>query len=350
METKPLSAGEFSGLLDLPAFDLIRQSPESPVALAVSGGPDSMALAALVSGWLREKGRVPAHALIVDHGLRPESAAEARRVKGWLEALPGLHPRILRWTGDKPAAAIMEKARAARYRLLEHYCARHEISGLFLAHHRDDQAETVLIRLAKGSGLDGLSGMARARKSGAVTLLRPFLDCPKARLVATCRALGVPFVEDPSNANPAWLRPRLRTAREVLEKEGLDSKRLAQTAARLARARSALDAYARQACDAARWPGDDTARVRLDCEILARCPEETRLRAILLALADLAPGFSPAAIRMERFESLVGDLFAPAPFRKRTLGGFVFSRRDRAGEIVIAREEKNKTGKVLLEI
>lgn len=349
METEPLSAGEFCAILENPAFDPIRKNPEKPVALAVSGGPDSMALAALVSGWVLEAGRVPAHVLIVDHGLRSESADEARRVKGWLEALPGLSVQILRWTGDKPSAAIMEKARAARYRLLDEYCEEKGISTLFLAHHRDDQAETFLIRLAKGSGLDGLSGMTAARGGGAVMLLRPFLGVPKARLVATCRARGVPFVEDPSNANPVWLRPRLRASREILEREGLDSKRLAQTAARLARAREALDFYARQAHDAA-LRSREAGSARLDYATLLACPEEARLRVLLMALSDLSPGFSSVSIRMERFEALVHDLFASGAFRRRTLGGFVFSHRARAGEILIECEKKNKTGKVLLEI
>lgn len=349
MEPTPLSAEEFSETIKAEPFATILREAERPVAVAVSGGPDSMALAALVSEWGAAEGRGAAHAVIVDHGLRPESFQEAQLVMARLSAFPGLLPRLLSWDGDKPATGIMEKARAARYGLLTEYCKNQGIRGLFLAHHQDDQAETFLIRLAKGSGLDGLSGMSPVREEGDIALLRPFLGVSKARLVATCRARGIPFVEDPSNANPAYLRPRLRAAREILEKEGLESKRLAQTAARLARARGALDFYARQACEAVvRFQNSE--HISVNYEIMETYPEEIRLRVILILLSKLDPGFQARSIRMERLEPLVTSLFSSDSFPRRTLGGFVFSRHARRGEILIEREKKNKTGKFLLEI
>ena len=223
MEFSPLSAEEFSGIVKAEPFASVLYGAACPVTIAVSGGPDSMALAALVSEWGENEGRGAAHAVVVDHGLRPESSQEARLVMARLSAISGLLPSLLCWNGDKPVTGIMEKARAARYKLLTEYCKNQGIRGLFLAHHQDDQAETFLIRLAKGSGLDGLAGMSPVREDGDVALLRPFLGIPKGRLIATCRARGISFVEDPSNANPAYLRPRLRAAREILEKEGLES-------------------------------------------------------------------------------------------------------------------------------
>ncbi|HZD25370.1 MAG TPA: tRNA lysidine(34) synthetase TilS, partial [Alphaproteobacteria bacterium] len=154
----PLTAAEFAALMA--PFAPFEATPA--LAVAVSGGADSLALALLADGWARRRGGV-ATALTVDHGLRPEAAAEARRVGRWLAAR-GIPHRILRWRGDKPATAVQAKARAARYALLADWCRRHGVLHLLTAHHRGDQAETVLMRLAHGSGVDGLAGMARQRR------------------------------------------------------------------------------------------------------------------------------------------------------------------------------------------
>jgi tRNA(Ile)-lysidine synthase len=131
------------------------------LAVAVSGGPDSLALVLLAEKWARQRGG-QAWALTVDHGLRPESAAEARRVAFWLAARSIAH-QILVWTGDKPASGIQEAARDARYRLLAEWCRTHGCLHLVAAHHREDQVETHLIRRRAGSGPDGLAGMSAVR-------------------------------------------------------------------------------------------------------------------------------------------------------------------------------------------
>lgn len=149
------------------------------LALAVSGGSDSMALALLASAWAEAKGG-EATALIVDHGLRRGSAAEAGRVRAWLRAR-GIGCRILRWRGAKPAANLQAAARAARYALLTGWCRKAGILHLLLAHQQDDQAETLLLRLGRGSGLDGLAAMAPLASGADLRLLRPLLDFPRAR-------------------------------------------------------------------------------------------------------------------------------------------------------------------------
>jgi tRNA(Ile)-lysidine synthase len=178
------------------------------IAVAVSGGPDSLALTILADRWARERGG-QLMALTVDHRLRPESAEEARVLGGWLAAR-GIAHQVLVWTDPKPASGIQEAARAARYRLLGGWCRERGCLHLLTAHHREDQAETYLIRRRAGSGVDGLAGMSAVREMPGMRLVRPLLAVPKARLAALLAAEGQPFLSDPSNRNPAFERARLR--------------------------------------------------------------------------------------------------------------------------------------------
>jgi tRNA(Ile)-lysidine synthase len=216
--------------------------PCPQVAAAVSGGPDSLCLALLAGEWTRALGGTLL-CLIVDHGLRPESADEAERVQGWL-TLRGLDAAILRGGPEGPGS-VQERARRLRYRLLMEHCIRARIPHLLLAHHRNDQAETVLMRIAHGSGLRGLAGMASASlapgSAGRVRLLRPLLQVPKARLASTLRALAQDWVEDPSNRDLRHERVRWRALMPVLAAGGVDPARLAAAAERLAYERAALD-------------------------------------------------------------------------------------------------------------
>ena len=178
------------------------------LTVAVSGGRDSMALALLAHDWARERGGA-VRALIVDHGLRTGSAREAAETQGRL-ASHGMVAEILRWTGSKPASGIQEAARAARYRLLLDACRERAILHLLVAHHADDQAETVAMRAERASGPDGLAGMAALVEHRHARLLRPLLPLRRARLTATLLARQVPWIDDPSNADPRFERARLR--------------------------------------------------------------------------------------------------------------------------------------------
>lgn len=292
----------------------------SGLLLAVSGGPDSVALMRLCAPLAREAGARLSVAT-VDHGLRPGSAAEAETVARWA-ADAGLSHRILPWTGEKPDAGLQDAARAARYALLA-ACAREIGAGaLVTAHHRDDQAETVLMRLAAGSGIAGLAGMrARADLDGLV-LARPFLDLPKARLVATCRERGWPFLEDPSNAAPRFVRARLRRIAPLLAAEGLDTARLARLARRAARADDALEAAAAAAFARIRI---GEAPLLLDARLLRAEPEEIALRVLARALR--AAGGGVGHDRLLRLEALWARLApaldAKAPFRATLAGALV---------------------------
>ena len=178
------------------------------IAAAVSGGRDSMSLALLASRWAAVQGG-EFIALTVDHGLRPESASEARQVGDWLNQL-GICHRILRWQGPYPKTGIQAAARQARYRLLMDYCRDHSILHLLVGHHREDQAETVLIRRARASGSDGLAAMAAVSERTYLRLLRPLLDVPRERLTATLAGARQNWIDDPSNDNTKMARGRLR--------------------------------------------------------------------------------------------------------------------------------------------
>ncbi len=306
-----LAPSDFSALMaPLGPFEARPQ-----VAVAVSGGADSLCLALLAHGWARELGG-RAVALTVDHGLRPHSAAEAARVGDWLRS-HGMEHHVLCWEGTKPAADIQAQARAARYGLLEEWCAHHGVLHLLLAHHQDDQAETLLLRLGRGSGVDGLSAMAPVVETFSLRLLRPVLGVPRARLVATLTALGQEWVEDPSNGNPSFARVRLRRMMPALAEEGMSAPRLAQTARRLARARAALEQAT--AAAAARWVMPHAAGyVMADPAVFRQVPEEIGLRLLARLVQAVAGGeYSPRAERVEAmYDRLCRGLDAAA-----TLGG-----------------------------
>lgn len=332
---------------------LIVQGEREPIAVAFSGGPDSLALSYLLS-CLWGAGR-DIHLLSVDHGLRPESADELVRAGDVVKGFQGCSHHILNWDHDGDVdARIQEEARGARYELMAQYCRQAGITRLYAGHHRDDQAETVLFRLAKGSGLDGLGGMRAVQEvfpreiSGvdavnapSLYIIRPLLDVAKDDLVALCDENGLAYASDPSNENERFARVRLRRSASILEEEGLSAKRLAQTARRLERARDALEWMAEET-----WSYSalsmDTDRIVFKFRGLARKPEEVIIRIVSKVFRYFDPS-AKYAPRMEKIEDLALDLTASInkekPFRKRTLGGVVFECKPRDQRLIVSREK-----------
>ncbi len=208
------------------------------VLIAVSGGPDSTALLVMAAEWAKRSGTAIA-AATVDHGLRPESAAEAEGVAGLCRRLRVPHA-TLAWRGAKPATRLQERAREARYRLLIAHARAIGADMIATAHHADDQAETVLFRLLRGSGVAGLRGMVLLSERDGVAIARPLIGVSKSELVAFCRARGVPFVDDPSNADPQFARTRLRALIARLAEEGFDAEALDRLARRASETEEAL--------------------------------------------------------------------------------------------------------------
>lgn len=285
------------------------------IAAAVSGGGDSLALALLLNDWAAARGG-KIIAFTVDHALRPGSGDEARRAGEILRGKNIAH-KILTWSGEKPATHIQEKARQARYDLLLAACRAQGCARLALAHNAEDQAETFWMRLAHGSGLDGLAGMAAARDAEGVTLLRPLLSFSRAELRATCAAYGVQWIDDPSNENEKFLRVRLRRFEDVLAAEGLTPERLSQTAQKLARAREALEFYTAQAfMDCVTVHPE--AHAALDLARWREHPPEIQSRVLAKALQSVQPQDYPPGF--DALEALRLDLLSPS-FRGRTLAG-----------------------------
>ncbi len=325
----PIEAGEFAALMaPLGPFE---DNPH--IAAAVSGGADSLALAVLLHDWVRLLGgRVTA--LTVDHGLRSEAAAEARFVARTLKPL-GLAQQTLRWRGAKPEANISARARQVRYQLMSRCCARRGLLHLVLGHHLDDQAETFLLRLGRGSGLDGLAAMAPILELPALRLLRPLLGLPKARLEATLRARGLSWVEDPTNRDPAQARVRLRRLLPEIAREGLTAARLAATARHLGRARAAFEhELARLLVVTVNL--DPAGFAWLDPEPLVAAPAELGLRALARVLTTVGGAeYGPRLESLERLHRRISaGLTAGA-----TLGGCrVLPRR---GRLLVVREARN---------
>jgi len=282
-ETAPISAAElrslFSDLVHLPAL-----------VLAVSGGPDSTALMLLAARWRQSLKIKPALvAVTVDHGLRKEAKREAAAV-GRLARKLGITHRTLRWTGAKPKTGLQEAARVERYRLLAGAARKTNASHILTAHTRDDQAETVLIRMSRGSGVTGLAAMARLSTvpgdgEGKIKLIRPLLGIPKARLIATLRAAKIPFADDPSNRDPRFTRARLRGLMSELACEGLDSRRLALLALRLKRADLTIEAAVDRAEAELVRPSPALGAITFDAAGYTRLPAEVALRLVGRAVA-----------------------------------------------------------------
>ncbi|WP_417830300.1 tRNA lysidine(34) synthetase TilS [Thalassospira sp.] len=202
----PLDAVVFDDLMRV--FAPFETAPK--ILVAVSGGADSMALALLADEWCRARGG-RAIAVTVDHGLRPAAATEARWVAGEL-ARYGIEHIIKSWRGAKPASAVQQKARHARYQILDDLMAEMGIYHLVVAHHAGDQSETIAMRRGRDTSPIGLAGMSARRYLRHGRLLRPLLGIPKADLVATLKSRGQEWIEDPSNQDEKFERVRVRKA------------------------------------------------------------------------------------------------------------------------------------------
>jgi tRNA(Ile)-lysidine synthase len=302
--------------------------------LAVSGGPDSTALLIMAARWAGAGDCPPIDVATVDHGLRPEAAAEAQAVADHARRR-GLKHHLIAWPGAKPISRLQERAREARYRLLAECAAAIGADHVVTAHHADDQAETILFRLLRGSGVGGLRGMEPLALRDAVAVARPLLQLRKSDLVAYCQDAREAFVEDPANRDPRFARTRLRRLAAMLADEGLGPDEIGRLGRRAAR----MEETAHRAAAAASarlngWSRGDPGLARAFLEE----PEEVRLRLLREAVGE-AGGRDLAAIRLSQLEMLNEALLRSAEQGEAfqaTLGGAMV-RRTEGGAVTIAR-------------
>jgi tRNA(Ile)-lysidine synthase len=331
----PVSAAEAKTL-----FDPLAEA--SALVLAVSGGADSTALLVLAARWRRARKTGPRLlAVTVDHGLRRESGAEARAVKRLARRL-GVAHRTMRWMGQKPATGLQEAAREARYRLLAATAKAVKAEVVLTAHTLDDQAETVLIRMSRGSGLAGLSAMSRMSTlsvGGApnVALVRPLLDLPKARLIATLARAKIDFADDPSNRDPRFTRARLRALMPALAREGLDARRLSLLARRVRRTEAVIEATVEAAAAAlSEAPWSERGPIAFAAEKFARLPAEVALRLLGRAIAHTGDEGPAQLGKLETLHDALAAAHARRTSRfRRTLGGAVVTLT--GGKLVVER-------------
>ena len=318
-----------------------------PLLLAVSGGADSLSLMVLCDEWMkRNKIPLTLHVASVDHGLRPEAAEECSYVKSLAEER-GLTHVTLVWGGEKSHSNLQGEARVARYRLMADYAQSIGCRHIAIAHHQDDQAETLLMRLIRGSGVTGLAAMRPMQPFGAVSLVRPLMAFPKARLKASLVARSLRWVEDPSNQSRDYTRVRVRSLLPIFSSEGCEPSRLAATARRLQRADAALTAIASDFFKAqvTNGPGRSVS-VRL--EPLVAETEEIRLRVLRLMLVRVAgPGYPPREERLMALDAALRESKESEAPLKRTIGGCCFEGRK--GTLWVYRETGRERADVILD-
>jgi len=350
-DNSPISAQHakdlFAGFKGLPA-----------IVLAVSGGPDSLALMWLAARWRHALTRGPRLlAVTIDHGLRREAAREAREVKRLARSL-GLTHRTMRWTGAKPKSGLPAAARSARYRLLVKAARESGATYILTAHTRDDQAETLLMRLVRGSGIAGLSAMARESEREGVRLARPLLDVPKSQLIATLRKAKLGFADDPTNRDVSFTRPRLRALMPALAAEGGDARNLARLASRLARANTAIELLVdgaeryltlRDRMTAAPSDADVVAAKSFDARAFAAMSDEIRLRLLLRAINRFGHEGPAELGKVEVLLSALDEAMAKSgakrrPRLKQTLAGALISLADDRISVVPAPPRRRRPG------
>nr|WP_207186918.1 tRNA lysidine(34) synthetase TilS [Rhodovulum imhoffii] len=292
--------------------------PPAHLGVAVSGGGDSLALLLLLREATPE---TRLHAVTVDHDLRPESAEEAACV-GRICAGLGVVHRVLRWQGWDGQGNLQDAARRARYGLIRDWARGTGLTAVALGHTADDQAETLLLRLARGSGVDGLSAMAAQRDHGGLAWLRPMLTLRRADLRLYLQDRGQVWIDDPSNEDARFDRVRARRLMEAMTPLGLTAGGLIATAGRMSMAREALDWLADHAAHAMT---PDRGDVVVDLAALSGFPRETRLRLLAEGLCYVS-----SAIYRPRFSALEAADRSVTEGRAHTLHG-VLMRPCKAG-------------------
>jgi tRNA(Ile)-lysidine synthase len=310
---------------------LLTGGGDGPVGMAVSGGGDSMALLVLAADWASAEGR-DLRAVSVDHGLRPEAVEEIALVED-ICAIYGIPHSTLRWTGWDGTGNLQDRARQARHDLIREWADVNDVCAVATGHTLDDQAETFLMRLARGSGVDGLSAMYDAEVFEGLRWVRPLLRSRRADLRDYLKSRNVVWAEDPTNEDPGFDRVKFRQAAGALAELGLDAPTLAATADRMQVARQALEQATHDLAAQIAQP-TDIGTVRIDRVGLLAAPPELQLRLLAHAI-----GWVSRQGYRTRLEPLRLALAAISDNRNATLGGCIVAVEKKAG-VEVCREPK----------
>jgi tRNA(Ile)-lysidine synthase len=287
-------------MVDLSNLKDLLPANTKKIAVAVSGGADSFALLHLTQIWAK-KNKTALLALTVDHQLRKESTAEAKNVAAWCQK-NGIAHETLNWTGAKPKTDLQNKARQARRKLLFAACKKEKISTLLMGHQADDQIETMLMRLQRGTGLKGLAGIPEIATENGITIIRPLLSERRAALRAYCKKHKLPFSDDPSNENEIFERVRVR---KILAYWPELANGAANTHKRLKRADDTLSRLA-YICIA-----DNKVGEWFPHDVFLSLPEELQLRVLGKIIPDAS---------LEHLENLQKSIIS-SDFKGKTLAG-----------------------------
>jgi tRNA(Ile)-lysidine synthase len=309
------------------------------VLLAVSGGPDSTALLLMAAQWMRQSSRPRVDVATVDHAMRPGAREEGEAVAALCARLGFVH-HLLEWRGEKPRSRIQERAREARYSLLIDCARAIDADYLVTAHHADDQAETVLFRLLRGSGIAGLAGMPALATRDGIHLARPLLGLSKADLLTYCEDHGEAFARDPSNDDPRFARTRLRKMAALLAAEGLGAAELA----RLARRAASMEEAVRRQADAANVRLDWSGSGQCDARLLFDEPLEIVQRLLAARIAEVrgAEERPPKLEQLEWLASALRNALESKAALRANIGG-VSIELDARGKIAVSPERPRRS-------
>ncbi len=304
---------------------------DTPIAIAVSGGPDSMALLHLAKRYFTQ-----ITALTVDHQLRCESGAEAQQIKQWCDTL-GVPHYTLCWQHETIHSGMPEKARDARYALMQEWCLRHSIFHLFTAHHADDQIETVIFRLLKKSNLEGLAGILPVSSRSAMMLHRPLLGWFKDELLDWLKQENTPHLTDPSNSSLRYSRNALRAQLSTMSK--IHKQRIIQLGDSLHNFRKQLENKLVESLNLC-FKIEQSGYGELHKGAFLTHPPELQWRMVHAICQQISGNHSP--VRSKKIYRLTDALRDDSSPKKHTLHGTVFAPlKDKSGWLVL--REKHKT-------
>ena len=270
-------------------FILEKTIKKNPFVIGVSGGPDSLALSALSKMYQYDK-KTKAFFALIDHGIRKNSRSEANSVKKLLNKRK-INLKIIR-NNEKIKNNIQNKARTIRYGLLTEYCRNKKIKFILTGHHSDDQIETFLIRLSRGSGVQGLSSMNRITKLNKnIKIFRPLLDFKKKDLIFIAKKIFGKFIRDPSNKDKKYLRTRIRSLRKELEKSGIHHNQIMRSINNLASTRDTLNSYLEKVVESCVKRKKNETLINLKKLFLES--NEIKLRTLGYAIRDFSNSYYP---------------------------------------------------------